>query len=671
MAFRDMTDPYDDDDDQNTPSGPGSAGGAGGAGGSSGKNAPPSSPGSNNPGGTPPPPPSGNTPGGNTPSGNAGAGINISIGGGGFHSHGGDDDDDVTEYLINYNERFANAHPALFRDAVIDQTIEILMSKNKPNALLVGAAGVGKTMIVEDIARRIVAGHVPDQLKDATIYELPMSSLVSGASLVGQLEERLEAIIEFATNPDNQAIIFIDEIHQLTKEGDHTLGKIAQMLKPALARGDMHVIGATTSQEARQLDSDPAFKRRFSQCIVAELSAEQTRAVIEHMLPTYTAHYLGCVDVPTPTKPDEATVLDTIVAVADEYNRAKNHRPDNALTLLDKAMSHVARMHQEMQNQGIPVPNALPLTEATVIRIAKQLMTGHIEHNVADMDALAENLSTIQGQDHVIEEVLRRVRGRDIGAFPQTTPMSWLFAGASGVGKTRVAEIVAETLTHTKPILLNMAEYHSPASINRIIGSPAGYVGSDSNKEKPLDSLESNPYQVIVLDEFEKAHRDVQNLFLSAFDKGVIDTASGKVIDLSKAIVVATTNAGRDTLGKASLGFNRDTANNTAESLKPDEIAKQLGSAFPKELVARFSYVTAFNRISREVYTTCLVQHYEREYARIAQTKPLLAQHLPVTLDDDTAEELVDATYVPDHGVRPARRAVENWITETLIDAGV
>ena len=644
MGFRDMTTP-NDDDKANTGSGAGA-----GAGTPTSFGAPPANP--NNPGNP-------NTPG-------VPGGISINIGGGTQSA----DTDDAEEHLINYNERFKNAHPALFRDAVVNQTIEILMSKTKPNVLLVGAAGVGKTMIVEDIARRIAQGDVPDQLKDATIYELPISSLISGASLVGQLEERIEGIIQFASNPDNQAILFIDEIHQITKDGDHTLNKIAQMLKPALARGDMHVIGATTSQEARQLDSDPAFKRRFSQCIVAELSATQTRDVIEHVLPTYTAHYRGVVDVDTPSHPDEATVLDTIVAYADEYNRVKNHRPDNALTLLDKAMSHVAHMHQEMQSQGVPVPNSLPLTEATVIRIAKQLMTGHIEHNLTDMDQLAKNLSVIQGQDHVIEQVLRRIRGRDIGAFPQRVPMSWLFAGASGVGKTRVAEIVAETLTHTTPIMLNMAEYHESSSINRIIGSPAGYVGSDSNKEKPLDSLESNPYQVIVLDEFEKAHRDVQNLFLAAFDKGVIDTASGKTIDLSKAIVVATTNAGRDTLGKAALGFNRDDSN-TAATLKPDEIAKQLGQAFPKELVARFSYVTAFNRISREVYTTCLVQHYKREYTRIAQTKPLLAQHLPEVLDDETVAELVDLSYVADHGVRPARRAVENYITETLIDAGM
>lgn len=646
MAFRNMTDPTDDDIDDTTPSGgAGTGSGAGNGGnGTSGAGA-------------------GNTGGG------ASSSINISISGTTSHSH--DTSDDATAFLINYNERFANATPAMFRDNVINQTIEILMSKTKPNALLIGAAGVGKTMIVEDIARRIVAGDVPDQLRESVIYELPLSSLVSGASLVGQIEQRLETIVDFASDPANHAIIFIDEIHQLTKSHDTTFEKIAQMLKPALARGDMHVIGATTSQEARQLDNDPAFKRRFSQCIVAELTVEQTRVVLEHALPSYIAHYRGTVDVATPTHPDEKTVLDTIVACADEYNRVKNHRPDNALTLMDKSMSHVARMHQEMQSQGVPMQQPLSLTDATVTRIAKQLMTGHIEHNVTDMDVLAENLSVIQGQDHVIEEVLRRVRGRNIGAFPQRTPMSWLFAGASGVGKTRVAEIVAETLTHTKPILLNMAEYHSPASINRLIGSPAGYIGSESNTEKPLDSLESNPYQVIVLDEFEKAHQDVQNIFLSAFDKGVIDTASGKVIDLSKAIVVATTNAGRDTFGKTSLGFSRDTGVNSAAALTPDEIAKQLGSAFPKELVGRFSYVTAFNRIDRDVYTTCLVQHYEREYARIAETKPLLTNHLPAALDDATVEELVDTSYVPDHGVRPARRAVENWITETLIDAGL
>ena len=271
------------------------------------------------------------------------------------------------------------------------------------------------------------------------MYKRQLSTLVSGASLVGQLEERLENILKFASDPENKAIVFIDEIHQLTKSHDHTLDKVAQMLKPALARGDLHVIGATTSQEARELDNDPAFKRRFSQLIVSELSSEQTAEVLRHVLPDYTAHYRGVVTVPA--DPDVPGVIESIVSFADEYNRARNHRPDNAITLLDKAMSHLALTHQKMEQDGIALPNGIELKPATVEKIAKQLMTGHIDQSEVDFDTLAENFAVIRGQDHVIEQVTRIIKGRELGAFPATKPASWLFAGASGVGKTKVAEL--------------------------------------------------------------------------------------------------------------------------------------------------------------------------------------------------------------------------------------
>lgn len=572
-------------------------------------------------------------------------------------------DEDATEHLIDYNDRFAQATPALFRDELVDQAIAVLISKAKPNPLLVGAPGVGKTHVVEDIARRIVAREVPDQLLDYTVYELPMSSLVSGASLVGQLEERLEKILDFAVDPDNKAILFIDEIHQLTDTSNPTLGKVAQMLKPKLARGDLHVIGATTSQEARDLDDDPAFKRRFSQLIVSELSVEQTAAVLRHTLAGHVAHYRGVVDIDDDPDSDEPGVIEAIVSYADEYNRAKNHRPDNALTLMDKSMAHVAIMHQKMVNQGLPVPSTTKLKAPVVQEVAVQLMTGLIDRTRTDYDQLRENLQVIKGQDHVIDEVVHRVRTLELGVFPQTTPASWLFSGPSGVGKTKVAEIVSESVSQTPPIVLNMAEYHDATSINRIIGSSDGYVGSDSKREKPLDSLESNPRQVIVLDEFEKAHRDVQNLFLAAFDKGHIDSASGKVIDLSKAIIVATTNAGRR--GGTGLGFG--SAGDKAADLSVDEIARSFGDAFPKELVGRFSYVTAFNKIDRETYAVALTEHYEREHTRIVHSRPYFANFLPDMLDEDVVNTLVTETYVAEHGVRPARRAVEKWISETIL----
>lgn len=638
MAFTDMTTPHDnhnDDNDDNQGTGPSI----------------------NSPytGSNPPPP----NPGAPASGGQVPAGITFQI-----PSPSDDGDDDVTDYLIDYNERFAQATPALFRDEVVDQTIAVLISKAKPNPLLVGAPGVGKTHIVEDIARRIEAHDVPDQLLDYTVYELPMSSLLSGASLVGQLEERLEKILDFAVNPDNKVILFIDEIHQLTDTTNPTLGKVAQMLKPKLARGDLHVIGATTSQEARNLDDDPAFKRRFSQLIVSELSAEQTAAVLRHTLPSYTAHYRGVVHINDDPNSDEPGVIEAIVSYADEYNRAKNHRPDNALTLMDKSMAHVAIMHQKMENEGIPVPPTTNLKASVVHEVAVQLMTGLIDRTRTDYDQLRENLQLIKGQDHIINEVVHRVRTLELGVFPQTRPTSWLFSGPSGVGKTKIAEIISETISQTQPIILNMAEYHDSSAINRIIGSSDGYVGSDSKREKPLDSLESNPRQVIVLDEFEKAHRDVQNLFLSAFDKGHIDSASNKVIDLSKAIVIATTNAGRR--GGTGLGFGSSGTN--AADLSVDEIARSFGDAFPKELVGRFSYVTAFNKIDQSTYALALTEHYEREYARISHSRPFFASFLPETLDKDTIDVLVATSYVPDHGIRPARRAVEQWINEAIID---
>lgn len=254
MALTDMTDPRDDDDDDNqAPAGPFVHSPFNTNTPPSGGN-PPSGPGG--PGGTPPP----GTPAGPGGTPNPLAGL--------FGGGPGGGADDPTDYLTNYNDKYGRGTPALFRDEVVDQTVSVLISKSKPNPLLVGAPGVGKTHIVEDLARRIVADEVPDQLKGYTVYELPMSSLVSGASLIGQLEERLLEIIDFAKNPDNRAILFIDEIHQLTDTSNPTLEKVAQMLKPELARGDLHVIGATTSQEATSLDDDPAFKRQIGRAHV-------------------------------------------------------------------------------------------------------------------------------------------------------------------------------------------------------------------------------------------------------------------------------------------------------------------------------------------------------------------------------------------------------------------
>ncbi|GAB5079698.1 AAA family ATPase [Arthrobacter sp. AD-310] len=577
--------------------------------------------------------------------------------------------DDITDLLLNYNERFKNAGPTLFRDDVITQTISVIIGKNKPNALLVGAAGVGKTKIVEDIARRIANDDplIPKSLKDHTIYELPLSSLVAGAGIVGQLEERVTSLVDFICDPKNKAILFIDEIHQLTSDRSSTYEKIAQIIKPALARGDMHVIGATTLQESRSFDDDPAFNRRFSRLIVDELNREQTLEILRAARPGLVAHYKHQITVTD-------GVLETVTAVADEYAKAGHHRPDNALTLLDRAMADTVldynkRLARAMENNDatalamLQAAPTVPTTERRVRQVAMRLMTGHAQKESLNVQRLREELSRIQGQDTITAKLVETLHRDDLGVFPRTTPIAWLFAGASGVGKTEVAKIIAQELTEQPPIILNMTEFHSPASINRIIGSPAGYVGSTSNAELPFDCLESNPYRVILLDEIEKSDKSVQRLFLSAFDEGRIRTSQGKEVDFSKAIVIATTNAAKETMSKKPVGFGIQTPPTY------NNLVRDLEQHFDTEFLARFSEILGFNPLNSDTYREILQGSYVRERERILKDQPRKAALLPATIPDDELHTLSDNTYLESQGARPAERAARRHIEDILIAA--
>lgn len=578
---------------------------------------------------------------------------------------------DVTDMLLNYNERFKNADPTLFRDEVITQTISVLIGKNKPNALLVGQAGVGKTKIAEDIARRIANDDplIPKQLKDHTIYELPLSSLVAGAGIVGELETRVTALVDFICDPKNKAILFIDEIHQLTQENSSTYEKIAQILKPALARGDMHVIGATTLQESRSFDDDPAFNRRFSRLIVDELTREQTLVILQAARGGLASHYRHQVSV-------SDDVLAAVTVVADEFAKAGHHRPDNAITLLDRAMADTVldynqRLAKATADQDtvalamLQATTTIPTTERRVRQVAMRLMTGHARKEGLDVRALSMNLARVRGQDSVTTRLVEALQRDDLGIFPRTTPLAWMFAGASGVGKTEVAKIIAKELTGQPPIILNMTEYHSSAGINRIIGSPAGYVGSTSDAELPFDCLESNPYRVILLDELEKSDKSVQRLFMSALDEGYIRTSRGKVVDFSKAIVIATTNAGKEVTAQKIVGFGTQTARTTGS------LVKALGEHFDTEFLARFTEVLGFNALSAETYRDILQGSYERQRERIVEDQPRKASTLPVSIPDYELDRLADETYLESQGARPAERAARRYIEDTLLSAAL
>lgn len=520
---------------------------------------------------------------------------------------------DAPQALINYNEKFANAGPTLYRDDEVSQTMATLISKDKPNPILVGPAGVGKTRIVEDIAYRIENNDplVPEFLQDKTIYELPIASIIAGSSMLGQLEEKVMDIIDFAEDPDNKAIIFMDEIHQLVREGSHTAETISQMLKPALARGAMRTIGATTTQEYRTFNADPALKRRFSQVIVSELTASQTEHILQLTKSAITGHHNNKLHIPDSLIPE-------IVRIAQDYASIDSHQPDNALTLMDRASSDAmmkfTRGKLSLQDDPALLQAYIAANSPTVVlkseqvrNTAKALATGYASAHDFNRDDLMEELSLIRGQNEAVSSISEKVIRNKMGLFKRTKPLSFLLAGPSGVGKSEIAKIISRAVTNQEPIILNMTEFKNASNLNRIIGSPMGYVGSTSKQEMPFDTLKSNPHRVIILDEFEKADKDVQQFFMSALDEGYAKDAQSQMIDFTKSIIFATTNAA-GTVSTSAIGFGEPSRE---DIIKRSE--KALTEHFPPEIIGRFTHRYFFNAMTSEIYEEILSATYSRE----------------------------------------------------------
>lgn len=571
----------------------------------------------------------------------------------------GNDNSDVLDVLINYNEKYKNDGDTLFRDKQIHESLSILMAKTKPNVLLVGDAGTGKTKIVEDLAYKLENKDplIPENLEGKTIYELPLFALVAGSSFVGSLEKKIKEVIDFASDPDNNAILFIDEIHQLIGNSE-TYNKIAQILKPSLARGEILCIGATTTQEVNNLLDDPAFNRRFSKVLVDEISKEQTVELLKLIKQQYIKHYHNKVAIAD----DD---LKWIVEYADEYKKAGQHRPDNAITLLDRVMADIIVNYKSLIKKttdpnilaGLKAIKVYNISEKHIKETASKAVLGKVENTDFDKNKILDALREIKGQDYAINEIINTIHRDSLKLFPRTKPLTMLFAGKSGVGKTQVSKIIAREMYNEKPIILNMQEYHSSASINRIIGSSAGYVGYNSNGELPFDKLDTNPYQIIILDEFEKANPAVQKLFMSVFEEGNLVTSKNKVIDFSKTIIIATTNAA-NTVEKKTLGFVKE---DQSEKSKNNELAQ----CFEIALLNRFELKVNFNEISESIYKDILRHTYKTEINRINKENPKLK--LPETISDDDINKISIETYQTMFGARPAKRAIKKFIEDMVI----
>lgn len=564
------------------------------------------------------------------------------------------ENDGSLSILDNLNKK--EHTPTLYRDAIIDQLMTVLIGQSHPNALLVGPAGTGKTKIVEELAHRIEIkdASVPKLLHGCTIYSLQVSDIVAGSSMVGELEEKVKELVEFLSDKDNRAILFLDEVHMLFQENMYE--KIAQILKPALGRGVIRVIGATTTQEVKNIDTDPAFKRRFTKVIVDELSKDQTLEIVSAYVKRLADHY------EMPFNYDEK-LGKHIVDIADEYCSSNTHRPDNAVTLADRAVANaVVEKYKlinspdvNLQNMGRSI-NGVNLSKRGIIRTALKIATGHNEPKDFSEDELRAGLEHIRGQDDVLEQIIKILRLRSMHVRPMNRPLTFLFTGSSGVGKTEVASIIAKYCTGERPIKLNMAEFYSEASINRLIGAPAGYVGYDSNAEMPFDILDTNPYQVIELNEFDQAHKSVQDLFMNVFEEGYLKDNNGKIIDFSKSIIIATTNAGHMDMS-SPIGLNKK---------KDDVSVSKLSEHFKLALINRFNHKLAFHGITRGIYEDIMKDTYRKEVRMIKRSKPGAA--LEDEIPDSVLKVLCDESFDARFGARPVKTAVCSYIDNRLIE---
>lgn len=461
----------------------------------------------------------------------------------------------VESLLINYNKKFEKGSPAKYRDKEIFSVISQLMMSQKSCSLLVGAPGTGKTKIVEEIAR-LIANKSPytTTLNDYVLYELPLTNLMSGTSFRGQLEEKVKEVLDYCEA--EKVILFIDEIHQLVGTNS-AYDSISQMLKPAMARGSIKIIGATTTQESKNLLDDPAFNRRFNKVQVCELSIEQTRDIIETVyLPKMQKFYsIGFAN----------NIAKIITDTAERSKTITCHRPDNAITLLDQLCANTVL--QRNYNIATCTDDALKQTMQSTALIINQK---HVEDFNRDTTFnLPDNFDSIKNiikyRDDAIDKMYNIIADycKINALFPDKKPFVVEIKGDAKSGKTTLATEAAY-LIDEQPVYLDLSDYTDAPSLNRIIGSPAGFVGFDSKKEMPFDIIESTPRKIIILDNYDKAHQVVQDFFRSALDTAIIKYADNRLIDISKCIVIKTSEQMNKT---RSIGFAESKSKQSASEI--------------------------------------------------------------------------------------------------------
>ncbi|MBI5668309.1 MAG: ATP-dependent Clp protease ATP-binding subunit [Chloroflexi bacterium] len=539
--------------------------------------------------------------------------------------------------------------PAIAREREIRALARTLARRKKNNPLLLGDAGVGKTAVVEGLAYAIHEGTAPRSLLNRRIVQIEIGTLVAGTSLRGQFEERLIGIVDELKNAGN-VILFIDEIHTIVGAGDTIDSNLdaANILKPALARGELMCIGATTHEEYRRaIAQDPALDRRFRTIDIEEPSEEDTLAILAGQRKKLEDHH--GVNI----RPD---ALEAAVRLSVRY-LPDRRLPDKALDLLDEACTRVTIRTIS------PDEDLAPVSEVRVENIASVLsdwtgipvteLTKDEKRRLAGIEeALAKR---VVGQDEAVRTVAEAVKTARAGLGDPDRPVGvFLFLGPSGVGKTELARALANFLfgSDEAMIRLDMSEFHDSHTVARLIGSPPGY--KDTQRGGQLtDSLRRRPYSVVLLDEVEKAAPEVFDIFLQVFDEGRLSDAHGRHVDARHSVFIMTSNIGTEETGKA-LGFTpRD------EQALPDYSA-HLNRFFRPEFLNRVDEVITFRALNRDAMSKILDLQLQEVHDRLA------GQKLKLELSDSARDLILTKGYDPVNGARPLRRAIERLLTRPL-----
>lgn len=541
--------------------------------------------------------------------------------------------------------------PAIGRDREIRAVARTLTRNKKNNPLLVGDAGVGKTAIVEGLAWQIANELAPSPLRNKRIVQIEIGMLVAGTSLRGQFEERLGGIIEEATHASN-VIVFIDEIHTIVGAGDTIDSNLdaANILKPALARGDISCIGATTFEEYRKaIAKDPALDRRFRTIDIQEPTIEDTMVVVETIYKRYEAHHN--VDI-LPEARQAAVQLSARYLV-------DRRLPDKALDLLDEACARVViqthspdlmegerlQVNAETVHEVLSEWTGIPMTELKATEREKYVQ----------MEELIRG--RVRGQDHAVKIVADTIKTHRAGLSNPRKPIGvFLFIGPSGVGKTELAKALAEfQFGDEKAIIrLDMSEFHDEHTVARLIGAPPGYRGTERGGQL-TEALHRRPYSVVLLDEIEKADPAVFDIFLQVFDEGRLTDAVGRTIDARHAIWIMTSNIGAADVGKG-LGFV------SGPDRLPD-YSIHLKKHFRPEFLNRIDEIVTFNALSREALDEILNLNLQETLERLKE------QQLALELTPAARDLLLAEGYDPANGARPLRRVIERMLTRPLSSA--